>query len=72
MTLWTEVLNDFGRWLYTHLWPLSIELAILALAVPVVLYLLRLKSPGLRYLFWGLVLIKPLVSFFVASPVSPT
>jgi len=70
MTLWTEVLNDFGRWLYTHLWPLSIELAILALAVPVVLYLLRLKSPGLRYLFWGLVLIKPLVSFFVASPVS--
>jgi len=70
MTLWTEVLNDFGRWLYTHLWPLSIELAILALAVPVILYLLRLKSPGLRYLFWGLVLIKPLVSFFVASPVS--
>ena len=70
MTMWTEVLNDFGRWLCARLWPLSIELAILALAVPVVLYLLRLKSPGLRYLFWGLVLIKPLVSFFVASPVS--
>lgn len=65
-----EVLNAIGEWLYRFLGRLSLELAILALAVAMVVWALRLRSPALRHAFWGLVLAKPLVTLLVASPLS--
>ncbi len=70
MTQLIEVLNALGRWLVGHLWQLSIELAVLTVVVVVAIYVLRIKSPALRHAFWGLVLIKPLVTVLVASPLS--
>ena len=64
------LLNDMGRWLVTQLGRMSVELAILAGIVLIVLYVLRVKSPALRHLFWGLLLAKPVVTFLVASPLS--
>ena len=66
----TELLNSLGRWLVANLWQMSIELAILAAVVAAAIYLLRIKSPAWRHLFWSLVLAKPLVTLLIASPVS--
>jgi len=63
-------LNEFGRWLVNCLWQVSIELAILSLAVVVAILLLRIRSPRIRHLFWCLVLAKPLAVLLLASPVS--
>ena len=65
-----ELLNRFGQWLMAHLWQMSIELAILAAVVAAVVWLLRVRSPALRHLFWGLVLAKPVATFLIASPIS--
>jgi len=65
-----SLLNEFGRWLVSHLGQMSIELAILAGVVLAALYLLRVRWPKLRHLFWCLVLAKPLITFVIASPVS--
>ncbi len=65
-----DTFNDFGRWLMEHLWPVSVELAILTALVVAMLAVLRLKSPAMRHLFWCLVPIKPLATILVASPVS--
>lgn len=65
-----EMLNGLGRWLMGHLWQLSIELVVLAVVVMLAIFVLRIKSPALRHAFWGLVLIKPLVTVLVASPLS--
>ncbi len=64
------LLNESGRWLVAQLGRMSVELAILAGIVLIALYVLRVKSPALRHLFWGLLLAKPLVTFLVASPLS--
>ena len=65
-----SLLNEFGRWLVSHLGQMSIELTILAAVVLAALYLLRVRSPKLRHLFWCLVLAKPVATFLIASPVS--
>ena len=65
-----SLLNEFGRWLVSHLGQMSVELAILAAVVLAALYLLRVRSPKLRHLFWCLVLAKPVATFLIASPVS--
>lgn len=70
MTEPVAALNQLGRWLLSNLGRLSIELAILAGVVLAVLALLKVRSPRLRHLFWGLVLAKPVVTFLVASPLS--
>jgi beta-lactamase regulating signal transducer with metallopeptidase domain len=70
MTPACEVLNDLGRWLMKHLGPLSVELAILTILVVAALAVLRLQSPAMRHLFWCLVLVKPLTTILVASPLS--
>ncbi len=64
------LLNESGRWLVAQLGRMSVELAILAGIVLIALYVLRVKSPALRHLFWGLLLAKPVVTFLVASPLS--
>ncbi len=64
------LLNESGRWLVAQLGRMSVELAILAGIVLVALYVLRVKSPALRHLFWGLLLAKPVATFLVASPLS--
>ncbi len=66
----TMMLNESGRWLVAQLGRMSVELAILAGVVLVALYVLRVKSPALRHLFWGLLLAKPVLTFLVASPLS--
>jgi beta-lactamase regulating signal transducer with metallopeptidase domain len=63
-------LDSLGTWLTEHLWPLSIELAILTVVVAAIVYGLRIKAPAIRHLFWTLVLVKPAVTLLVASPVS--
>ena len=65
-----EHLNEFGAWLFDHLVPLSLELAILALLVVLAIRILRIQSSAIRHLFWVLVLIKPIVGFVVSSPIS--
>ena len=65
-----EVLNGFGRWLVAHLWQMSIELVILAAVVAAAIWLLRVRSPGMRHLFWCVVLAKPVATFLIASPLS--
>ena len=42
---------------------------ILAAVVFLVVRLLRVRSPRMRHLFWGLVLAKPVVTLLIASPV---
>ncbi len=64
------LLNESGRWLVAQLGRMSMELAILAGVVLIALYVLRVKSPSLRHLFWGLLLAKPVLTFLVASPLS--
>jgi len=63
-------LNDLGRWLAERLWPLSVELAVLAAIVAGVTVALRLRSPATRHLFWWMVLAKPVATFLIASPLS--
>ncbi|MFO7956733.1 MAG: hypothetical protein R6X33_06495 [Candidatus Brocadiia bacterium] len=70
MTQLVQLLNEFGGWLLRHLGRLSIEFVVLAIVVLVVIRLLRVHSPRLRHLFWGLVLAKPVVTFLIASPLS--
>ena len=70
MTATVAVLNELGQWLFAHLGRMSIELAILTAIVFVALRLLRVKSPALRHLFWGLLLAKPVATFLIASPLS--
>jgi len=65
-----ELANVFGRWLFQHFWQMSTELAILAAVVYAAISVLRIRSSALRHLFWCLLLIKPLATFAVASPVS--
>jgi beta-lactamase regulating signal transducer with metallopeptidase domain len=64
------LLNEFGRWLVMHLGRMSMELALLTGIVLALVYLLRVKSPALRYMFWGLLLAKPVITLLVASPLS--
>ena len=66
----TEQFNEFGAWLFDHLVPLSLELALLAGLVLLAIRLLRIQSSAIRHLFWVLVLIKPIVGFAVSSPIS--
>lgn len=66
----TKLLNESGYWLVVQLGRMSIELVILAAVVLVAVYVLRVKSPAARHLFWGLLLAKPVVTLLVASPVS--
>ncbi len=70
MDTMVALLNESGQWLVSQLGRMSIELTILAGIVLVTLYILRVKSPALRHLFWGLLLAKPVVTFLVASPLS--
>lgn len=70
MTSTILMMNELGRWLAAHLGRMSVELAILAALVLVVLHALRVKSPALRHAFWSLLLAKPVVTFLVASPLS--
>jgi beta-lactamase regulating signal transducer with metallopeptidase domain len=65
-----ELLNAFGQWLVAHLGRMSVELAILAVVVLGAIWLLRVKSPKFRHLFWCLVLAKPVATFLIASPLS--
>ncbi len=64
------LLNESGHWLVAQLGRMSVELAVLAGVVLVALHVLRVKSPALRHLFWGLLLAKPVLTFLVASPLS--
>ena len=64
------LLNEFGRWLVMHLGRMSMELALLTGIVLALVYLLRVKSPALRYMFWGLLLAKPVITLLIASPLS--
>ncbi len=70
MTAWIDNLNSSGQWLVTHLWPSSVEWAILAAVVIATLTVLRPGSPALRHWFWCLVLVKPLATILVASPLT--
>ena len=70
MTPVFDALNEFGRWLVSHLGPVSIELALLTAIVIAALAALRPQSPAVRHLFWCLVLLKPLTTILIASPVS--
>ncbi len=70
MAALVERLNHLGQWLFENLWQLSIELAVLALVVLGAIRLLRIRSPRLRHLFWCLVLVKPVATLLVASPIS--
>ena len=70
MTATVGLLNEFGKWLFAHLGRMSIELTILTAIVLIALYALRIKSPALRHLFWGLLLAKPVATFLIASPLS--
>ena len=65
-----SLLNRFGHWLAANLGQMSVELTILAIIVLVTIYLLRVKSPRLRHLFWCLVLAKPVTTLLIASPLS--
>lgn len=70
MALLGAWLNSLGGWLTAHLWPLSIELAVLTAVVAAIVYGLRVRAPAIRHLFWTLVLVKPAVTLLIASPVS--
>ncbi len=70
MTELYKTLNTFGNWLSDHLWSMSIELALFGVLVALSITLLRIKKPALRHLFWCLILIKPIATFLIASPVS--
>ena len=70
MTQLVDLLNTFGAWLLKSMLGLSLELGVLAAVVLVVIYLLKVRSPRLRHLFWCLVLAKPVVTFLIASPIS--
>ena len=63
MVVAVNLMNEFGRWLIVRLGQMSVELTILAGIVLIALYVLRVKSPALRHLFWGLLLAKPVVTF---------
>jgi len=65
-----HVLNRVGQWLFENLWQLSVELAVLAAVVAIVIALLRVKSPAMRGAFWFLVLLKPVATLLIASPIS--
>ena len=70
MDTFVTLLNASGLWLVLQLGRMSIELTILAGIVLAALYALRVKSPALRHLFWGLLLAKPVATLLVASPLS--
>jgi beta-lactamase regulating signal transducer with metallopeptidase domain/HEAT repeat protein len=70
MIVTITTLNELGRQLAGLFWQMSLEIAILAAIVLGVISLFRIKSPAMRYAFWCLVLIKPVASLVVASPVS--
>ncbi|MHC4561394.1 MAG: M56 family metallopeptidase [Planctomycetota bacterium] len=70
MIQFIENLNALGRWLVENFGRISIEVAILAAIVAVAIVILRIKRPAVRHVFWCLVLIKPAVALFFASPIS--
>jgi beta-lactamase regulating signal transducer with metallopeptidase domain len=70
MTPFVDTLNALGGWLLPYLARLSVELVVLAMVVLVATRALRVRSARLRYLFWGLILAKPVVTLLVASPFS--
>ena len=70
MQRFAGILNQLGGWLIPHLERISIELAVLATVVLAAIVLLRIHSPRVRHVFWGLVLAKPLATLLIASPVS--
>lgn len=63
-------INQFGEVLVEHLGPLSLELAVWAGFISLLIWVLRIKSPALRHGLWMLVLIKPFFTLLVASPFS--
>ncbi|MCC6580823.1 MAG: M56 family metallopeptidase [Phycisphaeraceae bacterium] len=65
-----QQLNDLGRIFTSPLERVSIELAILAVIVMTTILLLRIKRPAMRHAFWLLVLLKPLATLLVASPLT--
>lgn len=65
-----RLLNDLGSSLVSNLGPLSLELALWTAVVLLILTVLRVHSPTLRHLAWVLVLLKPLTTLLLQSPVS--
>ncbi|MCC7262597.1 MAG: M56 family metallopeptidase, partial [Candidatus Latescibacteria bacterium] len=65
-----QVLNNLGSWLIATLGPLSLELALWTAVVLLILAVLRVHSPALRHVAWVLVLLKPLTTLLLQSPVS--
>lgn len=66
----TLFLNNLGQGLVSNLGPLSLELALWTAVVLLILTVLRVHSPALRHLAWVLVLLKPLTTLLLQSPVS--
>ena len=58
-------LNHLGAWIINALWPMSVELAVLAGVVACAILLLRIKRPATRHLFCCLVLAKPLATLLL-------
>ena len=63
-------INLLGEWLLFRLGRISIELIILALIIFGILWVVRIKSPAVRYWFCCLILVKPLATILIASPIS--
>ena len=65
-----EVINQFGEVLVAQLKPLSLELAVWAGFIQLLIWGLRITSPALRHGLWLLVLAKPFFTLLIAAPVS--
>ena len=65
-----ESLNGLGHELVRLLGPLSLEMVILTIVILAAIRLMRIRSPALRHLFWLLLLLKPVSSFLIASPMT--
>ena len=64
------LLNDLGYELAAYFVWLSMEMAVLAAVVFVVIHVFQIRSAKLRCWFWALVFVKPVVGFWVVSPVT--
>ena len=54
-----------------HLAQMSIELLVLTGVVCGVIALFRINKPAIRHLFLILILLKPMVTVLIASPITP-
>ncbi len=63
-------INLLGEWLFYRLGRISIELIILAVLIFGILWVVRVKSPKVRYWFCCLILVKPLAAILITSPIS--